>query len=70
MLPLIIQGVDEKILKLLGMANGPSDLSGWSSQPKASFEEDATIPDVAMEEISGEEATLRDVLARYKGQAV
>ena len=29
------------------------------SQPKASFEEDATIPDVAMEEIIGEETTLR-----------
>ena len=40
------------------------------SQPKTSFDEDATIPDVTMEEISGEETTLRDVLARYKGQTV
>ena len=40
------------------------------SQPKTSFDEDATIPDVTMEEIGGEEITLRDVLTRYKGQTV
>ena len=40
------------------------------SQPKTSFDEDATIPDVMMEEISGEKTTLRNVLARYKGQTV
>ncbi|HAB90579.1 MAG TPA: alkyl hydroperoxide reductase [Bacteroidetes bacterium] len=40
------------------------------SQPKSSFDEDATIPDVSMEAISGEKITLRDVLARYKGQTV
>ena len=33
------------------------------TQPKASFEEDETIPNVVMEEVTGEEITFRDVLA-------
>ena len=40
------------------------------SQPKTSFDEDETIPNVVMEEVSGEEITFRDVLARYKGETV
>ena len=40
------------------------------TQPKASFDEDKTIPNVVMEDVIGEEITLRDVLTRYKGQTV
>ena len=40
------------------------------SQPKASFDEDTAIPNVVLEEVTGEEITLRDVLARYKGQTI
>ena len=40
------------------------------TQPKASFEEDETIPNVVMEEVTGEEITFRDVLTRYEGKTV
>ena len=40
------------------------------SQPKATFDEDTAIPNVVLEEVSGDEITLRDVLARYKGQTI
>ena len=42
------------------VSDGLSDMSDRMQSAQANFDEDATIPDVTMEEISGEEITLRD----------
>ena len=40
------------------------------TQPKASFDEDVSISEVAMEEVTGKKITLKEVLKRYEGKTI